>query len=80
MDEEDQKGKVAWCCERDTESTSKQFYILYALNIDIDLDTWGTAYVFEKRHYYVKKWLKNLTNDLNILEMTYICGKCLRNG
>ena len=27
MDEEGQKGKVAWCCERDTESTSKQFCI-----------------------------------------------------
>ena len=27
MDEEGQKGKVAWCCERDTESTIKQFCI-----------------------------------------------------
>ena len=29
------------------------------------------------------KWLKNLTNGLNMFEMTYIFGnwlKCLRNG
>ena len=25
MNEEGQKGKVAWCCERDTESTSKEW-------------------------------------------------------
>ena len=25
------------------------------------------------------KWLKNLTIGLNMWEMTYICGKCLRD-
>ena len=30
------------------------------------LDTWDTALVFEKRLYYVVKWLKNSTNGLNI--------------
>ena len=30
------------------------------------LDTWDTALVFEKRLYYVGKWLKNLTKGLNM--------------
>ena len=42
------------------------------------LDTWGTAYVFEKRLFLCWKWLMNLTNRLNMWEMTYICGKGLK--
>ena len=34
MDEEGQKGKVAWCCERDTESTSMQFCIGSSLQLE----------------------------------------------
>ena len=47
------------------------------------LDTWDTASVFEKRLLLCWKWLKNLTNGLNMWEMTYIFGKWLkylRNG
>ena len=46
------------------------------------LDTWGTDEVFENRLYYLFKWLKNLTNGLNMWKMTYIFWnwlKCLRN-
>ena len=36
------------------------------------LDTCYTALVFETWLYYVAKWLKNLTNGLNMWEMMYI--------
>ena len=36
------------------------------------LDIWGAAKVFEVRHKYVAK-------DLNILKMTWMCGKRIKN-
>ena len=47
------------------------------------LDTWGTASVVQKQLLLCWKQLMNLTNGLNMWEMTYICGKglkYLRNG
>ena len=38
------------------------------------LDRWDTALGFEKR-LLSWKWLKNLTNGLNMWKMTYIFGK-----
>ena len=41
-----------------------------------------TLRFYEMAKLFVK-WLKNLTNGLNIWEMTYVCGKWLkylRNG
>ena len=42
------------------------------------LGTWDTALIFENRVYYVGKGISNLTNGLNMGEMTYIFGKWLK--